>query len=757
MSPVTSIHTASPARRTCRGVRHVLVGSGVAVSLSIAAACTPVEGDPPEAETRRAPAETSRPISSSAWAQPDPVPESVGVAQSVSAQGGTFRFAQTVVDVPAGVSDGEVTVHETTPIGEQGPEWFGQPAHIEHDGPLKKPITVTWTMPQTITHDRAATAVLVHYDPDLAVWEVADETLQVRGRTATAELTDFSFYDVVVDIGQGLGELTGNRVDEPKRGGALPSWVDGTVDPDEDLSASAIRVCFEPDKDEKVTVRVANNRTFTQRLTMENADYPWAWTWTGDPQYDAAGLIATGARLALDTETSFLLPPTKEVAVGVARPDSGGAHFISAEANVDLATLLVDAGRLVAENISMGGADNPAALAALQAIYECGGKQFAGSGFAPPGSLDAAARSVVDTIGSCASEIVRPKSAFGARFESLLQAQIRARPEITSSNWAKSNRFVHSIARKFQLLQAAGLVIYASDQWTNAVVGPLSWSIRGRGTAADLADWSPQCNDPSADSDQLYRNLTLRDEFSDTSLELWESPAWASAASQAVSSLLDCDRAYRGALADLLPSDWDDPVAAGIVATAVRVLDPETTVQEGADASGFLVEQTGQYEFTHPLWGKATLATSIAADPQYGRRASGGLSGEARIAVYDVEHRLKWVYTSDPNGGSPPWYEITPNDPPTDRSGNIFLNYNPGRYNGAIVLRPTQEGFEAFGSLPDPGDYDARWYYTELVEGTNDLVEIAEPVTESCTDCAGGFTITGETRYAWTGDEYSEK
>jgi hypothetical protein len=95
-------------------------------------------------------------------------------------------------------------------------------------------------------------------------------------------------------------------------------------------------------------------------------------------------------------------------------------------------------------------------------------------------------------------------------------------------------------------------------------------------------------------------------------------------------------------------------------------------------------------------------------------------------------------------------------DGPVDAEGHIFIDYNPGRYYGVIVLRPTEEGFASFGSLPPPDDsLGERWrfYSSRAVDVDGDgTYEIEENVNTCDPSCAAASYVT--TLYRWTGTDY---
>lgn len=114
-----------------------------------------------------------------------------------------------------------------------------------------------------------------------------------------------------------------------------------------------------------------------------------------------------------------------------------------------------------------------------------------------------------------------------------------------------------------------------------------------------------------------------------------------------------------------------------------------------------------------------------------------------------IRFRRDWQWGTD----------IGLNDPATDASGNVFVTYNPGRYDGVIVLRPVPYGLESFGSLPGYEEYSGPGpfgYYAELVDDDGDgLLEILQYDNDCTPSCAGGTVTT--TRYAWTGSDYQPR
>ncbi len=93
--------------------------------------------------------------------------------------------------------------------------------------------------------------------------------------------------------------------------------------------------------------------------------------------------------------------------------------------------------------------------------------------------------------------------------------------------------------------------------------------------------------------------------------------------------------------------------------------------------------------------------------------------------------------------------------PASDITGNTFVKYNPGRYDGVLVLVPTPTGFADPGV--DESGYMGKlmFYYAEAKGPGSDGRYVIEQSSNNCTpDCAGG-TITKKT-LRWNGHDYVE-
>ncbi len=97
-------------------------------------------------------------------------------------------------------------------------------------------------------------------------------------------------------------------------------------------------------------------------------------------------------------------------------------------------------------------------------------------------------------------------------------------------------------------------------------------------------------------------------------------------------------------------------------------------------------------------------------------------------------------------------------EPTTDATGNVFLTYNPGRYNGVLTLVPNVDGFETIewddGSGPNYTSTSHVYYYAELEgPGADGQYTIRQFDNDCNPSCAAG-TITDRI-LRWDGRAYS--
>ncbi len=151
-----------------------------------------------------------------------------------------------------------------------------------------------------------------------------------------------------------------------------------------------------------------------------------------------------------------------------------------------------------------------------------------------------------------------------------------------------------------------------------------------------------------------------------------------------------------------------------------------------------------QRKIEHPTLGQVTVGLS--------RPTRASLSGEGCVAVVDKRGSKLLVQKISVYGE-----ELEFAEPVTDSTNNVFLTYNPGRYNGVLTLVPTDRGYANIGWTDEDGpNYQSTthaYYYAELVPPGGDGRYAIEQSSNDCRpDCAGG-TITKKV-LRWNGARY---
>jgi hypothetical protein len=556
----------------------------------------------------------------------DPRPTFRTDPKTVGSGGDTVKNPYVTISVdPGTVPEGaHLTVALGTPLGtEAGPyatETWGAPVQVDHATPLAKPITLTWNVAH-LTADERATLVLVRWNPDLAAWAPAGDPVSITDTTLTARVTQFSIVDWVSNgaagIAQTVGQWLGKRAEAPECSGKpLPPWVRSVVRPDEDLSAAALRTCVEPDsKPGVVVVRVANNRSYGQRVTLKPGGTEWPWVWNGEADVSPSGWVWTAAKKVVDSRGDAVVPRTHTMAFGVGRPSTPGPVQITMTAQATTFTIFMDLAGMVIDNLTVSGSGSPVVDAFLQGLLACGGEQLLGS---RPNNATEAAAQALQTAVACLRALLEPGTDAEAfsftvvnAYENALRAEI-AKGGAAATNAIKAGRLTHEIARRLAYLRLFEITEYVSNQLADSVVGPTTITLHLTGTAQKLGAWTPTCTDAAKDTNLLYRNLALQDRFTDKRKELWQFPTWAADAKTAVNPLRQCTATQQDATANAVDTSWADKKAAAVVSQAIRELTPGTrivTVDPWADdtAGSAVTRRAGA--------GSSCIASEIAPRP----------------------------------------------------------------------------------------------------------------------------------------------
>lgn len=556
------------------------------------------------ARSKSSSASAPAPTANRSWGSRDPIPTRFSKRFGVGEGHQEMRNDWVTVTWPAGAlpKGTKATVSLGTPLGStDGPfarEHWGAPVKVDHSTALLSPLTLTWDISR-LSSEEQATITLVHWDDSRLVWAPTSEPWTLQDGKLTAHVSHFSVVDWVSNasatLGQTFGQWTGKRAKAPKCSNAkLPMWVRSVVRPDEDLSATAIRTCVEPDKQPgMITVRIVNNRSFSQRFTLDAGGRAWTWVWNGEEDFSPLGTAWGAAHSILDSRTRVILPPTKSMAFGISRPDQPGDVTFTMQAKSDSLTIFADLVGMTIDNMGVGGFENPVANVFAQAVFECGGRQLLK---ARPADANDAASLAYQAVRSCVAAIVgQGSSEFSEAVMTNLEAGLRkeiAKGGAAAARAIKAGRLVHEVSRRLWVLNLLDVVEYVSNQFADAWVGPTTMTLRVTGTPQALGSWQPTCSNAARDSTSLYRNVALQDQFADKGKELWQFSGWAQAASEAVKPLGRCSRIYRESVAKNVESSWADQKAASVVAKKLRELGTITITRAWSVHGGHLTIQS---------------------------------------------------------------------------------------------------------------------------------------------------------------------
>ncbi|ETA04886.1 MULTISPECIES: hypothetical protein [Gordonia] len=144
----------------------------------------------------------------------------------------------------------------------------------------------------------------------------------------------------------------------------------------------------------------------------------------------------------------------------------------------------------------------------------------------------------------------------------------------------------------------------------------------------------------------------------------------------------------------------------------------------------------------HPSLGTVTIGL---------RRGENSLAGEGCIVAVDSKGKRLLVQTVSVYGNA-----LDFADPATDTTENVFITYNPGRYDGVITLVPTATGYADIGWEKGGLAYQSTthaYYFAEVVGPGSDGRYAIKTFDNNCEpDCAGGTVTTKILR--WNGQRY---
>jgi hypothetical protein len=168
-----------------------------------------------------------------------------------------------------------------------------------------------------------------------------------------------------------------------------------------------------------------------------------------------------------------------------------------------------------------------------------------------------------------------------------------------------------------------------------------------------------------------------------------------------------------------------------------------TTVQRTTTTVFKPSEDATSITFMHPSWGIVRLVTALDTSPGTGSLTAVDAAGVSRWSwSTQLAYLIEPYGAKGGSGGS------------IDARGHLFIRWNPGRYDGVIVLNPTVDGFEDFGSLPNDTQTTGRFYPAETGDVNGDGAGDITVEKNNCKpDCAGGIR-TSDT-YRWDGSDFA--
>jgi len=521
--------------------------------------------DPSNSAGGGAPTEPAEVLGSVESSSEDPAPSRSGPTTKVGAEGGFVELGGVTVEIPKGASVSTVEVERAEVAWVSQDELLGQPVHVEAgESPLSEPVIIRWDIADLSDFQRALIDVVRWY-PDEQAWGVVDAgeemDIQIVGDELVVSATRFSFisWTTVANVGQTFGELLGKRTDAPSCEGGPPSWVRSYVRPDEDVNATPVRTCFGNSGADALQIGVANNRTVTQVVTIEDGWRIARREFDREPGVDE--LIYEAARLGFDNDRRFLLPPGKTNFLIFEQSDNSGFEVTSLQADVDGATLAVDLLAAVAEEIA-GALDQQYLSGYVSVLYECVLGTTTGNVYG-----SALIASVVQGIGSCAAELTDPTSRFGLQLNLFVLGMSASDPR-----YKQSYRKMQKLSKAFKFISLFNNGMKVADYTQLKILGSSAFSFSATGRPPILGQWSPTCFDSAEDSRLFSRNLLLQPEYEDKTRELHEFASYRPNARIAARPLSECSIGHLTVLLGYIEQAWDDNEARDIMSSVILSL-----------------------------------------------------------------------------------------------------------------------------------------------------------------------------------------
>lgn len=250
---------------------------------------------------------------------------------------------------------------------------------------------------------------------------------------------------------------------------------------------------------------------------------------------------------------------------------------------------------------------------------------------------------------------------------------------------------------------------------------------------AQLGRWVASCTDSSVDEKRLEKDLSAGAPALLHAQSLEDEPAHSQALA-AISPLTACTDSYiHDYLARELPAAWETAGAQRFAVLISMTSRKSPTPSPSQDRPCPNCNVTATLSFNHPTWGPVKLET-------YSEKPLPSTARSGYRVVSQSDGRVLFDKPIDDM-----LYNLSIE--PRTADGFIFITYNPGRYNGVIVLRPTKDGFEDFGTDSYPDNYGGRFYNAKVEFGSSPAFTIIRTVNDCNPSCASG-TLT-DTKFVY--------
>ena len=287
--------------------------------------------------------------------EPDPAGLEVLRREVVGSRGGVVAGGGVEVRVPPGAVGEPVDVEIRAPLGAFGDEVGGAVVGIDHVGALAAPVVVSWDV-SALSDEQRQMVLVVRWDEDVEGWLTGDVDYEIVDGVLTANIAEWSWWTWITDnlgsFSQTIQEVFGRRVDAPECSREeLPGWVSASSEPEDGAFDAAIRICYEPRGGAAVTMRMVNNRTFSQFVYVNPPG-----GWDDDVEGPALAVSLVGAlhvaasRAFTDSDRVFM-PPLTGATVSVPRPQGGISQVIRFNREHTYWTFLADVVFFVAAHI----------------------------------------------------------------------------------------------------------------------------------------------------------------------------------------------------------------------------------------------------------------------------------------------------------------------------------------------------------------------------------------------------------------------